>query len=220
MYTNFVSNILNFCFQIAGFNKLDEVVKRLDFRSAVRDVRRFNYVCALLDLLVGQQMTALSGCTQKVLLAMLEEVASYAIANQHNPRGLRRLLNKLCALNAARRSACWGATLGSQLLWHQHATKIERILSTAAKMQVSGPDTKPQLLQLPEECIREIILRLADHHDLQSSGEACEQMANIVGEQRIWRELTRFHFKPEQIALVIPKDEKPDWKIVYHSLKR
>lgn len=48
-------------FQIAGFNKLDEAVKRLDFRSAVRDVRRFNYVCALLEMLVGQQMTALSG---------------------------------------------------------------------------------------------------------------------------------------------------------------
>lgn len=95
-------------FQIAGFNELDEAVKRLDFRSAVRDVRRFNYICALLDLLIGQQMTALSGCAQKVLLAMLEEVASHAAASQHNPRGFRQLLNNLRALRAAERSACWG----------------------------------------------------------------------------------------------------------------
>lgn len=82
-------------FQIAGFNKLDEAVKRLDFRSAVRDVRRFNYICALLEMLVGQQMTALSGCAQKVLLAMVEEVAAHASASQYNPGGLRRLLTKL-----------------------------------------------------------------------------------------------------------------------------
>lgn len=81
--------------QIAGFNELDEVVKRLDFRSAVRDVRRFNYICALLDLLVGQQMTALSGCAQKALLAMLEEVASHVSSSQYNPRGLRKLIAKL-----------------------------------------------------------------------------------------------------------------------------
>lgn len=100
--------------QIAGFNELDEAVKRLDFRSAVRDVRRFNYVCALLDHLIGQQMTGMSGCTQKALLAMLEEVARYATTSQHNPRGFRRLLNKLRALSTAERSACWGGNESSE----------------------------------------------------------------------------------------------------------
>lgn len=153
---------------------------------------------------------------------MLEEVASHAIVNQHNPRGLRKLLTKLRQLYAAKRGACWGGPLGSQMLWHQHTMKIERILSAASKMQVRepSPETQPQLLQLPEECIREIILRLSDHHDLLSSAEACEQMANIVEEQRVWRELTKFHFKPEQIHVVLPRDEKPNWKAVYHSLKR
>lgn len=209
--------------EIAGFNELDEAVKRLDFRSAVRDVRRFNYICALLDLLIGQQMTALSGCAQKVLLAMLEEVASHATASQHNPRGFRQLLNNLRALRAAERSACWGGPLGSQMLWHQHTAKIERILNMAAQMQICEPhpDTHPKLLQLPEECIREIILRLSDHRDLTSSAQSCEQMASIVGEQRVWRELTKFHFTPQQIDLVLPKDsEKIDWKNVYHLLKK
>ncbi|XP_018572215.1 F-box only protein 25 [Anoplophora glabripennis] len=209
--------------EIAGFNELDEAVKRLDFRSAVRDVRRFNYICALLDLLIGQQMTALSGCAQKVLLAMLEEVASHATTSQHNPRGFRQLLNNLRALRAAERSACWGGPLGSQLLWHQHTVKIERILNMAAQMQIRepSPDMQPKLLQLPEECIREIILRLSDHRDLISSAQSCEQMASIVGEQRVWRELTKFHFTPQQIDLVLPKDnEKIDWKNIYHTLKK
>lgn len=207
--------------EIAGFNELDEAVKRLDFRSAVRDVRRFNYICALLDLLIGQQMTALSGCAQKVLLAMLEEVANYATASQHNPRGFRRLLNKLKALSAAERSACWGGPLGSQLLWHQNTAKIERILGMGDQMQIQepNPDTYPTFLQLPEECIREVILRLSDHKDLTASAQACEQMAAIVGEQRIWRELTKFHFTQQQIDLVLPKNEneKVDWKKIYQS---
>lgn len=209
--------------EIAGFNELDEAVKRLDFRSAVRDVRRFNYICALLDHLVGQQMIAMSGCTQKALLAMLEEVARYATASQHNPRGFRRLLNKLKALSAAERSACWGGPLGSQLLWHQHTAKIDRILNMASQFQIREPhpDTHPKFLNLPEECIREIILRLSDHRDLTASEQSCDQISSIVNEQRVWRELSKFHFTPQQIDVVLPQNnEKIDWKTVYHSLKK
>lgn len=66
-------------FQIAGFNGLSDAFKRLDFRSAVHDVRRFNYICKLLDLLISHKLTALSGCAQKVLFNMLEEVAYQGI---------------------------------------------------------------------------------------------------------------------------------------------
>ncbi|XP_060521140.1 F-box only protein 25 [Cylas formicarius] len=209
--------------EIAGFNKLDEVVKRLDFHSAVHDVRRFNYICALLDLLIGQHTTGLSGCTQKALLAMLEEVANYATASQHNPRGFRRLLNKLKALSTAERSACWGGPLGSQLLWHQHTAKIDRILNMASQFQVREPhpDTHPTLLQLPEECIREIILRLSDPKDLTAGEQACDQISSIVNEQRVWRELTKFHFNQQQIDLILPKDDADvDWKAAFHSCKK
>lgn len=197
-------------------------MKRLDFRSAVHDVRRFNYICALLDLLVGQQMTTLSGCAQKALLSMLEEVAAHAISIQHNPRVLRKLLAKLRALSAAERAACWGGPLGSQVLWHQHAVTIERILSMATNMQIKepSPDTNPQLLQLPEECLREVILRLSDHSDLTSTSQACNQLAVLVDEQRVWRELARFHFTGQQVEMVVDKNKKIDWKQTYHLLKR
>lgn len=201
---------------------MDEVVKRLDFRNAVRDVRRFNYICALLDLLVGQQMTALSGCTQRVLLAMLEEVASYATANQHNPRALRRLLAKLRALSNAEQAACWGGTLGSKPLWRQHALTIKRIQSNAGDFQISEPliATQPNFLQLPEECIREVVLRLSDHRDLSAAADACDELTAIVNEQRVWRELTRFHFTKQQIDLIRVKCNKKDWREIYHALMR
>lgn len=61
--------------QIAGFNGLSDALKRLDFLSAVHDYRRFNYIVRLLDLLVSHRMGGLSGCAQRVLFNMLEEVA-------------------------------------------------------------------------------------------------------------------------------------------------
>ena len=64
--------------EIAGFNGLGEAVRRLDFRSSVRDRRRFHYICALLRLLVAHKGIAnLSGSAQKQLLQMVEEVASH-----------------------------------------------------------------------------------------------------------------------------------------------
>lgn len=64
--------------EIAGFNGLGEAVRRLDFRSSVRDRRRFQYVCALLRLLVaGKGIASLPGSAQKLMLQMLEEVASH-----------------------------------------------------------------------------------------------------------------------------------------------
>lgn len=171
---------------------------------------------------MGQQMTGLSGCAQKVLLVMLEEVAAYATANQHNPRALRRLISKLRQLSVAERTACWGGPLGSQLLWHQHSTKIDRILNLAGKMQICEPGTevKPQFLQLPEECIREIVLRLSDHRDLLASSQSCDQMAVVVSEQRVWRELAKFHFTNQQVDVIKMKKNIDDWKEIYNLLKR
>lgn len=64
--------------EIAGFNGLSEAVRRLDFRSSVRDRRRFHYICALLGQLVTHKGIAnLSGSAQKQLLQMVEEVASH-----------------------------------------------------------------------------------------------------------------------------------------------
>lgn len=68
--------------EIAGFNGLGEAVRRLDFRSSVRDRRRFQYICALLRLLVaGKGIASLPGSAQRLLLQMLEDVASHGMCS-------------------------------------------------------------------------------------------------------------------------------------------
>lgn len=58
---------------------------------------------------------------------------------------------------------------------------------------------------MPEECIREIILRVNDHRDLEASSAAWTLMAALASEQRVWRELTQFHFTKHQIEQIIQK---------------
>ena len=51
--------------EVVGFNSLAEVLKRLDFRSAVHDIRRFQYVAAILrHLVVPDRFYQLSGASQ------------------------------------------------------------------------------------------------------------------------------------------------------------
>lgn len=70
--------------------------------------------------------------------------------------------------------------------------------------------------------MREVLLRLADHQDLERSAHAWGVMARLVDELRIWRELCQFHFNPRQIQSVI--DSSPntseDWQIIYHKLRK
>lgn len=81
----------------------------------------------------------------------------------------------------------------------------------------------PKLENLPEECIREVLLRLADHKDLEASSQAYSVMARLCDEQRIWRELCRFHFTKQQINFVLQSNDTkaaPDWQRVYHKLRK
>ena len=61
--------------EIAGYNTISDAFLKLDFYNAIRDIRRFNYVCKLLHLLITQNLTSLSGCATKFLFNLLEEIA-------------------------------------------------------------------------------------------------------------------------------------------------
>merc|ERR1711892_308858 len=54
--------------EVAGFNSLADVLKRLDFRSAVHDIRRFQYVSTILKLLLTpEKLYQLAGASQKLI---------------------------------------------------------------------------------------------------------------------------------------------------------
>lgn len=216
--------------EIAGFNGLDVAVKRLDFKSSVKNQRRFQYICALLKLLVSGEviLTSLSGGAQRILLQMIEEVALHVNNSKQHINTLRDLVGQLRQLVEQENQKCWGKPLGSQNLWFAHLETIERIQNIASQIEIE-PDAaiNPQLTELPEECIRKIILQMSDHKDLESAASAWSLMAYIIQEQRIWRELSKFHFNQLQIDSILEKmslldtlDRHRNWQTIYHALRK
>lgn len=216
--------------EIAGFNILDVAVKRLDFKSSVRNQRRFQYICALLKLLVSGEvaLTSLSGGAQRILLQMIEEVAMHVSTSKQHISTLRGLVLQLRQLVEQENQKCWGKPIGSQNLWITHLQTIERIQNIADQIEIEpNPNINPQLTELPEECIRKIILQMSDHKDLESAASAWSLMNYIIQEQRIWRELSQFHFSKIQIDSILEKmclidtpERHRNWQTIYHALRK
>lgn len=216
--------------EIAGFNGLGDAVQRLDFRSSVRNQRRFQYICALLKLLVSGEavMTSLSGGAQRILLQMIEEVAIHVSDSKQHINTLRGLVDQLRQLVEQENQKCWGKPLGSQNLWLAHLQTIERIQNIASQIEIQpNSNTRPGFTELPEECIRKIILQMSDHKDLESAASAWSLMNYIVQEQRIWRELAKFHFSQAEIDSILEKlslEDTPErhrnWQTIYHALRK
>jgi len=215
--------------EIVGFNGLAEALLRLDFLGAVSDIRRFHYVSQLMYLLFAHdKLSQLPGAAQKILFRMLEEMANTVFKSNANEHVFRKLMDELQTTMTIYR--VWGSHLGSSQLFKQHLESRRRITEFVEKMQVeykqdlATPSSPGLVSALPEECIREILLRLSDPSDLDRASKTCETMKSVASEKRVWRELVQTHFTKLQIEYVLQakpqlKDSK-DWKELYASLRR
>lgn len=216
--------------EIAGFNALAEALLRLDFKNAVRDIRRFNYVAKLMFMLLShEKLSHLSGAAQRILFRLLEDMAETVYENNQNQHVLRKLMEELHATMTVYH--VWGSHLGSTNLFKQHLESRRKITEIVEKMQVqykqdlaSTPSSPGLVESLPEECIREILLRLSDASDLDRSADACTTMNNITRENRVWRELVQTHFTKPQIEFILSSNpslrERKDWRLLYRKLRR
>lgn len=70
---------------------------------------------------------------------------------------------------------------------------------------------------MPEECVREILLRIGDVRDLEACTQVGVPLTGPATEQRPWRELAAAHYTPQQRSCVT---QRAHWKDTYHALKR
>ena len=120
--------------EVAGYNTISDAFYRLDFCSAIRDIRRFNYVTKLLHLLINQNLTNLSGHATKVLFSMLEQLAWQVASDKQNVHIFRNLLDDLKKI--VTNYYCWGRPIGSTALWQNHLETLEKICQTAASIEI------------------------------------------------------------------------------------
>jgi len=267
--------------EVAGFNTLSDVLKRLDFRSAAHDVRRFQYVSSLLRLLLSpDRLFNLPGSCQKLIFRILEEMAVTVYAEKRGEPVLNKLLQDLHS--AVEERKVWGGNHGSETLNRAHQKAKRRLACITAleqkrskeaareskeaarepkeaarePMEVADESTEAssepaafeavgnadlnatsvmevmpakvdddhQLTEIPEECVREILLRLSDAQDLDTAGEVMPVMSLIVKERRIWRELVQAHFTATQADFILNKKpelrEGKKFRELYFALKK
>lgn len=80
---------------------------------------------------------------------------------------------------------------------------------------------------LPDDCIREILLRMTDHRDIVATGATESRTKDLSEELALWRGLCLFHFDNIQINQLLKGNTQnldtyttEDWKRLYQRLMK
>ncbi|KAM9018826.1 F-box only protein 25 isoform 1-T1 [Ara ararauna] len=207
-----------------GYCTLGEAFNRLDFSSAVQDIRRFNYVVKLLQLIAKSQLTSLSGAAQKNYFNILDKIVQKVMEDQYNPRLIKDLLqdlsSTLCILiRGVGKSVLvgniniWICRLETILLWQQQLKNLQM------NKQVNNGLT---LIDLPLHTLRNILHRLSDGWDVITLGQVTPTLYMLSEDRQLWKKLCQYHFAEKQFCRhLVPSEEGHiDWKLMYFALQK
>lgn len=207
-----------------GYCTLGEAFNRLDFCSAIKDNRRFNYVVRLLELIAKSQLPSLSGVAQKNYMNILERVVQKVLGDQQNVRPIKELLQtlyvSLCGLVQDMGKSvlvgninCWVHRMENILQWQQQLDNI----------QINRPVSKGMTLtDLPASLQLNIMERLSDGRDLVSLGQVTPDLGQLTEDRLLWKRLCQYHFTDRQIRkrLMVSDKGQLEWKKMYFKLCR
>jgi len=187
--------------EFVGCASMSEAFLKLNLTGAVADVRRFNYVCKALQILVQERLQALSGSGRKMLLAIVGEVVLHCMGTNKELNTVRMLVSDFMA------GLSGGQHYGSPKLLSQHQDAASNLYQLLTNVQFGTPadccEESLTFLDLPLECLRSILRRLADHESLLTAAKAHEGLQHLVeNETAVWRDLCHFHFTQSQIDSV------------------
>ncbi|XP_068017457.1 F-box only protein 25 isoform X4 [Melanerpes formicivorus] len=183
-----------------GYCTLGEAFNRLDFSSAIQDIRRFNYVVKLLQLIAKSQLTSLSGAAQKNYFNILDKIVQKVMEDQYNPRLIKDLLqdlsSTLCILiRGVGKSVLvgniniWICRLETILLWQQQLKNLQM------NKQVNNGLT---LSDLPLHMLNNILYRFSDGWDIITLGQVTPTLYMLSEDRQLWKKLCQYHFAEKQ----------------------
>nr|XP_042704708.1 F-box only protein 25 isoform X3 [Chrysemys picta bellii] len=197
-----------------GYCTLGEAFNRLDFSSAIQDIRRFNYVVKLLQLIAKSQLTSLSGAAQKNYFNILDKIVRKVLEDQHNPRLIKDLLqdlsSTLCILiRGVGKSVLvgniniWICRLETILTWQQQLKNLQM------NKQVNNGLT---LSDLPLHMLNNILYRFSDGWDIITLGQVTPTLYMLSEDRQLWKKLCQYHFAEKQdyhLALLLKDTGHP-----------
>ncbi|XP_032414907.1 F-box only protein 32 isoform X1 [Xiphophorus hellerii] len=207
-----------------GYCTLGEAFNRLDFSSAIKDTRRFNYVVRLLELIAKSQLPSLSGVAQKNYMNILERVVQKVLDDQQNVRPIKELLQTLyVSLCGLVQDMGKSVLVGNINIWVHRMDNILQWQQRLDNIQINRPAaTGMALTDLPASLQLNIMQRLTDGRDLVSLGQVCPELGALTEDRLLWKKLCQYHFTDRQIRKRLMVSEKGhlEWKKMYFKLSR
>uniref|UniRef100_A0A8C6KXE2 F-box only protein 32 n=1 Tax=Nothobranchius furzeri TaxID=105023 RepID=A0A8C6KXE2_NOTFU len=207
-----------------GYCTLGEAFNRLDFCSAIKDTRRFNYVVRLLELIAKSQLPSLSGVAQKNYMNILERVVQKVLDDQQNVRPIKELLQMLyVSLCGLVQDMGKSVLVGNINIWVHRMENILQWQQQLDSIQINRPtSTGMALTELPASLQLNIMQRLSDGRDLVSLGQVCPELGSLAEDRLLWKKLCQYHFTDRQICKRLMLSDKGhlEWKKMYFKLSR
>ncbi|XP_061843280.1 F-box only protein 25 isoform X1 [Nerophis lumbriciformis] len=208
-----------------GYCTLGEALNRLDFSSAIHDLRRFNYVTKLFQLIARSQLTSLSGAAQKNYFNILEKIVRKVEEDQYNPRLVKELLQDLSStLHSLTLHVGRCVLVGNINIWLYRLENILKWQEQLRDLQIPKQICNGMSFSdLPLHMQNKILYNLSDACDILNLGQATPTL-HILSENRIlWKRLCHFHFsdrQPFSRNLALAKCHSVDWKLLYFTLQK
>ncbi|XP_029451633.1 F-box only protein 25 isoform X2 [Rhinatrema bivittatum] len=205
-----------------GYCTLGEAFNRLDFSSAIQDIRRFNYVVKLLQLIAKSELTSLSGAAQKSYFNILEKIVYKVLEDQQNPRLIKELLQDLnstiCRLKKEKyvlvgNINIWICRLETILVWQQQLKNLQMTQEISNSLV---------LCDLPLQMQSNILYRLSDGWDIINLGQVTPTLHVLSEDRQLWKKLCQYHFAEKQVCRHFNLSEKGhiDWKLMFFALQK
>lgn len=206
--------------EFIGCTSMSEAFHRLDLARAVKDVRRFNYICKVVQILVQEKIQNLSATARKNLLAIIQAIVVHCVEGDLHISTIRSLV-----LNFG--TGLEGHLFGSpKLVSKQMGTVgdlLEFISERHPRTLADSEEDSVTFMDLPRELLLIILRKLPDHVSLLEMAKAHETLEAIVQrESQLWITLCHFHFSQEQIErhLKSAKNSKDSWRHIFFELKK
>ncbi|VDM03203.1 unnamed protein product [Schistocephalus solidus] len=222
---------MNVTREVTITSTITDALIRLDMKSAVHDIRRFNYVCKLVKYLLMHRLHTLSGRSQIYLIELLKVIMNHGSFNQMSI--FRELLETLKASLEQHNYE----HIGSSQLWNNHWEALKLMSSTLENFDIQKTSTNvalkrqlnsqfhsqpvstsisakdepedaisavvPTTLEtLPLECLSRILSNVQSPVDLESAARASPSLALVINDDLLWKHLAIMNFTPNQIMSV------------------
>ncbi|XP_056150549.1 F-box only protein 25 isoform X2 [Lampris incognitus] len=207
-----------------GYCTLGEALNRLDFSCAVNDLKRFNYVAKLFQLIAKSELTSLSGAAQKNYFNILEKIVHKVLEDHYNPRLIKDLLRDLgSTLYCLTKNVGNSLLVGTVNIW---VCRLETILNW--QQQLNNLQIPKQmsmgltLSDLPIQMQNKILYKFSDPCDIINLGQATSTLYMLSEDSQLWKKLCHFHFSDSQRSnnLVMTESDNVDWKLMYFNLQK